>query len=491
MASMIYAHYRYAAVSGLLMGLAFLHPFFWWGGILGIALFLVSLSQGVRVRDAGVLGLIAGTLKMLIAFSGLWAVYPLDWLGDFNRTLQLFGIGIVWILASMIIGAAFGAFACVATWVRLHPYRYLLLGGALVLSEILGSILFSVVMYGPGGDINAHLSIGYLGYTLARHGVLGFFAIGTGVYTLSCVVLCLGLLLMEQIEKARMVAVPTYHSYRKPLLMIFVLLVTYFLPLHPSVDGGISVATIHTAFPNTLETTGEEKAARVGYLIDTFEASLQTESDVIVFPETIGGLRVFGGDANVFNFIKKHTASDVVVVDSDTVPNDMSMAIRARVYDTSTKRVHEVYKHYLVPNGEFLPYTVHALIYLFGGKEVASVLDERLAYAQADAVVSEADQAVPAVLFCSESLSPYAAAVAREKTMPLIVHPISHAWFDTPTFFWYQLDLMLRTQVRMTRTPLAVAANMGHPFAYDAFGNPVVGETVYETASTSVVVYEL
>jgi apolipoprotein N-acyltransferase len=482
------------AVAGTLMGIAFLHPLLWWSAVLGLAVLIRGADGEERRISLFWYGTLAGTVKMLLVFSALWAVYPLDWLGEFHRALQVLGVGLVWIISSIAIGASLGFFMVAVGWLKKNAYRYLLIPSALVLAEILGSLFFSVLMLGPGSAPNINFSIGYCGYTLAGHNVLGLAALGMGVYMLSLVVCVLALLLISCLRYHRGLALPDTQNRLLHGAVVFLILATYSVS-HPlmAVPPVRTVAAITTQFPNLVSLDQGERAVRVQMLIEAFEQALRGEGEVIVFPETAAALRVLGTQAEVFEYVRGKTSRDVVIVDSDRVPRSASESvIRAVVYDTAREETVTAYKEYLVPNGEYLPYTVKALMTLLGYGEVAEVLDGRLAYVGGGVNHAQAGARTPGVLFCSESLSPFHAwRVARDAGIPLIVHPVSHAWFTTPDIFSYQLDLMLRTQVRMAHTPLVEAINMGEARAYNAYGFPQEGKTVWESASTSVVEFRL
>jgi apolipoprotein N-acyltransferase len=471
--------------AGVLMGIAFLHPFLWWTGVLGFAL----LAHAVRTLDAAGqafwYGTLAGTLKMLLVLVWFWTVYPVDWIDTFSPTLQILGIGWVWFSASVVIGISIGCLSSVLCKLRHARGYFYIVPFALVVSEILGSILFSLFEYGPGGSVNAHFSFGYLGYTLGGHGVLGMFSYGTGVYSLSLLGgVCASFL-------AYSVARQEYRTV-KLLLVTFLFIITYFVPPFFTGDsGGYTVATVNTQFENHRIESGEMKAERTQALVDAFKAAIDSGSDVIVFPETAGALKVFGTADNIFDFVGTRTDRPMQIVDSGRVYNREGNAeIRATIYDSKKKETEERYKSYLVPSGEFLPYHLGFGMSLFGFRETGESLDAYMAYVPRRDEESDIPSSYPGILFCSESLSPIGVLAART-THPLVVHPVSHAWFNTPKTLWYQLDLMLKTQTRMARIPLVQASNMSEPKAYDRFGNSVVGETVFSTASTSVVVYEM
>lgn len=477
--------------AGVLMGSAFLSPYFWWTGVMGLTLFFVALTHLKSCTQAFWYGTLAGVIKTLCVGSWVWYVYPLTWMGDFSAVSQLFGIAWMWVTGSVAVGLSLGICACLIHPFLEHRFRYGFIPILFVLSEVLGSIFFSIMQYGPGGTVNTHTSFGYLGYTFARHGVIEHLALIAGVYGLSLFVCTLAYASARRI--VRFWKTREHISWKLYLIPIIVFL-TYFvsLPLGTT-DLGIRVATVNTQFENDITLSRIERADRVRMLVDAFREALKSESDIIVFPETSYSLAVFGDASNVFSFIQTQTEKDVLVVDSDKLSYpDGSSAVRAIIYDTKTETAHAMYKKFLVPSGEFLPYQLSFMMSLAGFRQTGKTLDSLLEFVPADEDTYSDGALLPAVLFCSESVSPTEArTVAREATLPLIVHPVSHAWLNNPKMFWYQLDLITRTQVRFAGVPLVQSANMWESKAYNQFGNSIPGETIFSTASTSVVVYEM
>ena len=50
--------------------------------------------------------------------------------------------------------------------------------------------------------------------------------------------------------------------------------------------------------------------------------------------------------------------------------------------------------------------------------------------------------------------------MAKERKLPFVAHPISHAWFHSSKILWQQQDVMLRIQARWQGIPIVSAGNM-------------------------------
>lgn len=478
-----------SVASGFLLGVAFVHPFFWWSALLGLTWLLLLLKRCRSVATAVRIGLVAGTIKAACAVGWFWSVYPIDWLGVTDRTLQFVGIGWIWFTVSLSIGIGFVLFAVLARYLLLATGRFwvLLVPPLLVLSELAGSLVFSLYSLGAESSLNVHFSFGYLGYTIARHGVLSLFAFLGGAYVLSLVVGIVALLLYLALEA---------RFYRGGLAVAGVLCMSYFAPQsYLAVAPTQSVVAVNTAYKIQSTMSEEELAERAGTLREALTAALQSGSGTIVFPETANALSSFASPMDVFAYANERAPEGVTIIDSVPVEERAGVRyhIRADVYDGKAGVVYHTYKNYLVPTGEFLPYSVAFAIKLAGFQGVAETLDERMNYKSGSGGDAESVPAtLPGVLFCSESLSPIGTELAtRGQQVPLIVHPVSHAWFHTPHSLWYQLDLMLRTQVRAVRVPLVQASNMSLPVAYNRYGLPVTGEVIFVHKEVLGLRYEL
>ncbi len=478
-------------IAGLLMGGAFLSPYFWWTGILGLTLFFIVLTQVRGRKHAFWYGTLSGTIKTLLVGGWVWYVYPLTWMGDFSAVSQLFGIGWMWLTGSLAVGVSLGIFASIIHPYLEHPFRYGFIPLLYVMSEILGSIFFSLMQYGPGGTVNTHTSFGYLGYTFAHHGIIEYLAMIAGVYGLSLFVGTLAFFFARRVVCFMKTGEQiTWKYYTVPV----VLFVTFFISLpFGSTEATMRIATINTQFENDYDMSPIERADRVRMLVDAFRAALASDSDIILFPETAYALGVFGSTENIFDFIDTQTEREVLVVDSDKLMHtDGTSAVRAVIYDTKTETAHPMFKKFLVPSGEFLPYQLSFMMSLLGFKKTGETLDTFLEFVPADEDMYREGTPLPGVLFCSESVSPTEALfVSQEATLPLILHPVSHAWLNNPKIFWYQLDLITRTQVRFAGVPLVQAANMWESKAYNRYGHSIAGQTLFETASTSVIAYDI
>ncbi len=483
-----------ALVAGVFMGSAFINQVFWWAGIIGLAVLVYAVTHLHCYKSAFWAGALAGSIKMFFVYSWFWTVYPFDWMGNFSHILQLGAILWVWLIASVGTGVSLSVFTLVLFLKIKGAYRYLVFPLVYVASELFGSILFSFVESGPGSTLNTETSFGYLGYTLARHGIFGSLAEIFGVYMLSFMVALVALCLADSVALCER---NPFHRIRNVAIVsgIFILCIgSYFTALPASqAQKNLTVVTVNSHYINAFQPTSAEKANRVREMITAFKAALQVGSDVIIFPETAYALTVFGSPDNIFSYIASQTDDQPLVIDSDgTISAQGEPVIRATLYDMRTKSTHSVFKEFLVPTGEYVPYHLSLLMKLAGFTEVREYLSKAMAFKRNESIGKQGIVPEPGVLFCSEVLSSKLVYQASKRaTLPLLVHPVSHGWFHNPLTLWYQLDLILRTQARFSGLPIVQAANMWESRAYNENGYLIPGTVVFESEYTTVVRYDL
>jgi len=174
-------------LAGLLLGVGFVIPTFWIGGILGIVLcvHLVFTTKSLKRLVFG--SITAWTIKSALALVWFWSVYPIEWLSFDLGRVQLILIFGYWFTVSLWLGTGGALFALsvrkVSTLINkkyvLFSIPFLWLG-----SEIIGSYIFSLITIGEGGVITSAFSFGFVGYLLAQHGVLIQVAQFGGMYLL-------------------------------------------------------------------------------------------------------------------------------------------------------------------------------------------------------------------------------------------------------------------------------------------------------------------
>lgn len=454
-------------VAGLLLGIGFVLPILWPLGLIGGAYFLFLLREETNKRKIYFGAWLAWSIKSAFATSVFWSVYPIEWLPIDFGNIQLALIFIYWFTASLWLGG--GALVVVLLY-KFFQKNILAINKNLiflifpiiwVLGEVIGSLIFSVMMIGPGGSINASYSLGYVGYLLTENNLLLQFARLGGVYSLSF------------LFTASSVALYLAFSVRKKVyqyiivgLLVFVYLTsffTFYTSTNVPVKEGYKVVTIDTNFPKGPALNRESSMIISNNLNDAVMAALAEDPDYILLPEDA---RYFDQQRPVSAvkslFQLQFDNPEVTIIDSGRVELNDKIILQAFVYNGPGNPVERFHKRYLVPQGEYMPSLYSGFLGLLGYGKTADYLSSVISY-EVGSKTSQANVAsnIPGVLFCFESVSPYGVRtlVKERPTMPFVAHQISHAWFHDSNILWHQLDSMLKVQAVWNHQYIVSAGN--------------------------------
>jgi len=396
----------------------------------------------------------------------------MDWsnidLGYFELPL----IFIWWVTGSLWLG--FGGVFFVAACRFLQQYSsrivtYVAIPFIWIVGEMFGSLVFSVMTFGPGGSITTALSFGYLGYLLAEHNVLIQVAQVTGVYSLGVLFVSLATMIYVCVIN------PTYKKYGL-VLFAFVMMTSFFpLPEENSDGDSYTVAVIDTHFDlSDLRTQVGRDEIKV-QLETAVQAALQLKPDYILLPEDaqyFNQQNTPNLEASQFSFRTQH--SDVIIVDSGRADDSDRAVVQSFVYNGKEGVVDQSHKRYLVPQGEFMPSLYVAGLKLFGRDEVIDQFAQTVAFTVGSNPSQKNHAATsPGVLFCFESVSPWGVRtiLSERGEVPFIAHPVSHAWFNQPYTLWSQLTNMLRVQAIWNQEYIITAGNKFKGYAITPKGN--------------------
>lgn len=479
--------------SGVLLGVPFILPTFWFTALFGAALFLVGIQSIQSSKSATVFGVIVFWVKSLFAVSWFLSTYPIEWidlpLGVFELPVIIFYIGTVAFFLSL------GGGGLALLWFLLKKRVPHFLAAALfallwVVAEVLGSFGFSLGTLGEGSNLNSMFSFGYLGYALGIHPLLLQGAVVAGVYGLSFLGALLGFGLYTLYQKM------TYQRFwLVSVSFVLVLLATakLFIQTVPEYAGQ-TVVIIDTHFSSEVQKQDDGELYKQTQLTAAVSAAVALRPDYIILPEDsgysdatispIGSYRLFrfqSGDA------------PVVLIDSGRFLIEDGSTLRAIIYDGISKTAYATDKQYLVPQGEFMPKFYSVTLQLLGMGETASVVAKKLSY-RPGPLATQVDfpAHIPGVLFCFESADPRGVRkLLQERIVPFVAHPISHAWFHESQILWQQQDVMLKMQALWNNVEIVSAGNMMSGALYTKRGKKITPTPVVSGESWQVSVVTL
>lgn len=482
--------YGLSMLAGVCLGGSLLYPWSWPLVFVGGVVALYSFGAAHTPKEAALFGLVVGSLRSVVALLWGFTTHPLEWIGMSAPALQFFLISLYMIPSAIVLGSGMAVLGYIYRRFLHKKYNVWLLGFCFailwVLAEVLGALLFSVYMLGPGATVNVNYSFGHSGYALVPHQLLFQFAAAFGVYGLSFIVgLLSGIFYWLS-------------QYKRTWAYIFAgaVLASAFVPIPTTYSSSVSssVAAIGTQFTFTHKelTTPEEEQ---DILLWALKASVDTSAEYVLFPEDTSLLESFSNPQSELGYLESLSDTPRVYLTSTRFDGAGETYLRAYMYDTHDGDVYTFDKQYLVPQGEYMPYLYGSLMRVFLGE---GVLMERL---RQDSVyrpgVSQETISLPsyapAVLFCFESVAPFGVrrALAGREQVPFVAHIVSHAWFDEPHTLWNQLDAMLLVQAKFNHIPIVQVANLAPVKVYYPDGRIVYPEMVRSEPLWSVGLMEL
>lgn len=477
--------YTLYALSGIFLGIGFVIPATWLLGFIGVAIFILALAKTTTAKQALIGGLVAWTTKSLFAISWFWSTYPITWIDLSLGKSEVLVVGLYWLTVSMFLGLGGSLVAGLWYWLknRLPAIFGILLFPVLwVTGEVFSSLMFSLWTLGEGSTINTVFSFGYLGYLFGYHERLLLLASIGGVYLLSFTFILLSYLGC---------LVLTIFPRRKALLIISALVlvlwgssgsVSTLASTYTTSEEGTVVAIIDTRFGDEFFKREDKATYKYEQVAEAVEAALLLSPDYIVLPEDSRYTNTEITPEAAYRFFRFVSSdSEAIVIDSGRVAlKPHGGAQRATIYDGISKNGWATDKQYLVPQGEFMPYFYQVTLSALGMKKAVAEIGNKLSY-RPGPISSQAHlpAVVPGVLFCFESADPYAVKrLLKERAVPFIAHPISHAWFHQSQILWQQQDIMLKVQALWSNVNIVSAGNQAFGALYTKDGKKMVGSPV-------------
>lgn len=469
-----------AVASGTLIGCAAAFAPLWWCVIPGVVLLYASTHRAATYKKALALALLSGFLKTGIAVSWLFAAYPADWLGGASRIEQFGVIFGCWLGTTLSVGIGYAVVGVAVFTTQKYPaiVRGATFGGALLISELLGSLGFSIYTYGNGGILNVNFANSYVGFALAYHSLLKHAAVLWGVYGLTILVALISFALYELTYRQQ----KTVRRFGVAVIFLVCFYLTGIVPDIRTPELGVRIAAVGTAFDSFVSFTDSELAYEQRALSEGITDALLAGASTVVLPEDAR----FGSQKNddrLYRELEKipHTRGAVIVDSYRTGISSTSAVARAYIYDIDARRTYHVDKQFIVPMSEYLP-TLHTkAIRALGADAFFSTMSfiPGTTTLEADAPAS-----IPNVLFCFEG---GATLLVQEKMAshisPITVHPVSHSWFHTPRTLWNEERQMLIVQALYTKSAIVQAGNNAPTELYRADGSTSLGTVVARRAS--------
>ncbi|OGG89364.1 hypothetical protein A2592_02835 [Candidatus Kaiserbacteria bacterium RIFOXYD1_FULL_42_15] len=457
-----------AILAGLCLGIGFVIPILWPLGLGGIILCLDLIKRNAYFYKVFFLVLVVWFIKSAVALSFFLATYPITWTGLQNPLWQIIAIAFYWLTNSLWLalgGLFFVGLVLVTKNKRFYPSWLSVVSLPLfwLLGELAGAWFFSFFTSGPDSLLQTYFSIGMVGYLLANSSFGILMAGLAGVYGLTIIFVFLAVATIELFyknKKSLFFILPT-------LLIIFYSNWNYFISKTVLNEKPITIFSINTKFDSSFlgkDGGQEEKHQTINKAV---EKGLTYNPDYILLPEDSRYLNYnYSGiysQVVMSHFQFTHPDTKTILIDSGRVDKEDGTAIlRANIFDSRSGKLYLFDKQYLVPQGEFPPYFYSGALRLFGLGKAVDNLSHKISYRRGPLLqTADISDYLPGILFCFESIRPDGVrSLAKERKLPFVAHPISHAWFHSSKILWQQQDVMLRIQARWQGIPIVSAGNM-------------------------------
>ena len=467
--------------SGLSLFLSQLAVMFWWGGVIGVFLFVVGLSLVKSYKTVVWAGLFVGLLKCLGGFIWFWNSFPVAWLSVDSIFLQTLVVGFVWLMSAIFMGTGMILPALVAYHWRSSIFvLFLVFPTSWLIGEVLGSFMFSLWTLGSGAHPNIYMSHGYAGLPLANFGwSIPVIMLG-GLYALTYLNAFLGVVLVACWRRLRFGLYITGSTLA--VLIVMNILITP--SEHSNVVGKFFV--VETSFDSASQRAYAGYRMKGDSVSKAVQAALSEAGEskaIILLPEDSRFTSGFSSPEEALLLLNEIAPeSKSLLVDSARVDTEEGAILRAFYYDLATDNVYAVDKQVLVPAGEYVTYPVAFLLKILGQKELLTEYGHNQNYIKGPSKNYDSfPNDFPGILFCFESS--YALGVQNlsfKRDHHIVLHPVSHAKFHEPEILRYQLDLMLKIQAVWSAKLIVSAANMSPSKSYYPDSRVEEGEPVSE-----------
>lgn len=372
-----------------------------------------------------------------------WTTVLTGWPGLASRTLA-------WVLVSFICAFSFWVVGIVLYKIKTLKYQIILLPFIWVAGDILRTSIFAVVTYGPGGSLSPTFNLGSL--AVAASGTpLVFGSRLVGFYGLVILVVTINIGIFYLIQK----------KY-----------------LHSLVLAGIVAGITITGWTQGLNQQSNTISVSIVHLNEKDDLKLwddipwpESETDLLVLPEYSDFFE--NKDRNSIASRLSSEGLGITTVSSGVSPNSVNQVTYFNK-NAAPVSVHD--KTFLVPTGEFIPYSLQAGLWMLA---LDRVIDEFQGTQQlkkgekAELPYSNGHISVGA-LACSgvNALSEYER--MTQDGADILVNSASLSFLTTKSLYHVHARNMARFQAVSNNRPFVQASRSGESYILDNQGAVVV-----------------
>ncbi len=399
----------------------------------------------------------------LYGLSWLYTVYPLSWLP--SGPLQLAGIVILHLILACGAGLSFALIGYAFTKNRKPWQQAFLFVLLLTCSEVLRSLIFSLIFAGKGSTLGLHWTSGTVGSALSSTPFIEYAYLG-GTYMLTAV---LGLLVFTALSYKKLKF--WYGSY--VILVLGCVFIHYAVPIHMPASP-LRVGVITTDFPKAIDQRSlkSEFAVRFSKLDEMTHNLTKDNIDILTYPE----------DARYTNQLdEKHLEEfskvfpSTLFIDGETRGQNGELSNFSLFYTPeNTRNLWGRGKVFLFPFNEYIPYVFRPVFKLFLTKEEFVRYEAEHTYIPRSSI-----QTFPfkgervGTLICSEIISFQTIRTLAKQRPSLVIFQSYLSIFNGEKWFSMHDRSFSKIAAAQLRAPLITSTNGAESYVISPHGSVV------------------
>ncbi|PJE59712.1 MAG: hypothetical protein COU85_02210 [Candidatus Portnoybacteria bacterium CG10_big_fil_rev_8_21_14_0_10_44_7] len=467
-----YLNVLLAILSGIILAISSPPSFLGWLIFLGFLPLLAAIYQSKNAKNAFFLGGLVGLIYFGWGLRWFFAALPLAWAGIQSYFWGfIFTLLVAWLPTTLCLALFWGLFSWGA-W-RLFNWKKI---GFIFVPFLFGGLEYlrawgpSVLWAGSEAQIGPFWTLLNPAYNLAWFSAWRSLSFWGGIYFLDFL-LMLGALALFFIVKHFWLAKIARPEKKFLGATLLILAAVNFLPQPPRQNPPTKIFVLQTKQNSSFQNTFAQETAAFQEQIALLKEIAEKDfaEALIFFPEDSRFLGTFPTAARV-QTARLLAERPVLLIDSARTANQQSLIY---FYDTGSPTfVATSPKIFLIPGGEYLPYTIKFLAILLGRGDYIEKFNAARQYISGQKLRTADWQKIKiGGELCSSMMAPGIYAQARRQGVDILFNLASHAIFKGSPILEAQNLAMAQMRAAENNRPMVQATNYGLSFVLDGWGN--------------------